>query len=54
MTVLIDETSLLRNVQALGKGMLSSTDIISRLRHHISSVSLIAAPAVEHTMYGGS
>ena len=38
LTILVDRTHLHRNIKALGEDFLSSTDIVERLRHHLSSV----------------
>ena len=39
MSILMDEESLEINSNALGQGVISSVDIIGRLRHYITSVS---------------
>ena len=39
ITILMDDTSLDINSDALGEGVVSSIDIIGRLRHYITSVS---------------
>ena len=39
VTILMDAESLEINSNALGQGVMSSIDIIGRLRHYITSVS---------------
>ena len=39
LTILFDNEVLKRNIYAVGKDVLSSNDIIRKLRYHISSVS---------------